>query len=349
MTTLYIAGPMRGIPEFNFPAFFVAEGRLERARFATINPARRDADAGFDPLLMDGTEDLSEYGFDLNEALAWDLEQIAMHADGIALLDGWEHSKGVAAEVATAKALGKPVQTVAEWLESRNPLKVGDRVRVLEGAYYTMDGDIHRVTPANVGQVGVIESGPDGEGDYDIKMDAGEYAYECANPDGLELIVPEPQPTVTVADIYATFDTADLTEHIEVLEQHVNELTGEVRVTSATGGQKGRKPAELATIDPLALMELAKVSGFGAQKYESFNYLKGYDWDLSHNALYRHYLAYLNGEDLDDESGLPHITHAAWHALALTSFLLRGIGNDNRVSVMLANHREGIANGGTAA
>src|SRR5690606_22131737 len=41
---------------------------------------------------------------------------------------------------------------------------------------------------------------------------------------------------------------------------------GEVRVVSATGGAKGRKPAEMGAIDPLARTELAKVAGFGSRK-----------------------------------------------------------------------------------
>jgi hypothetical protein len=104
----------------------------------------------------------------------------------------------------------------------------------------------------------------------------------------------------------------------------------EVRTVSATGGEKGRKTAELASIDPLALLTLAEVSGFGARKYDSFNYLKGYDWTLSANAALRHLLAFLNGEDNDPESGLPHTAHFAWHGLALTSFLQRGLGTDDR-------------------
>ena len=107
-------------------------------------------------------------------------------------------------------------------------------------------------------------------------------------------------------------------------------MTDEVRTVSATGGEKGRKSAELASIDPLALLTLAEVAGFGARKYAAFNYLKGYDWSLNANAALRHLLAFLNGEDLDPESGLPHTAHFAWHGLALTSFLQRGLGTDDR-------------------
>lgn len=104
----------------------------------------------------------------------------------------------------------------------------------------------------------------------------------------------------------------------------------EVRVTSATGGEKGQKDAQASTLDAKALLVLAEVSGFGAKKYAAHNYLKGYDWGLSLDALHRHLWAFQSGEDLDEESGLPHMAHAAWHALALVSFQIRGLGTDSR-------------------
>ena len=105
----------------------------------------------------------------------------------------------------------------------------------------------------------------------------------------------------------------------------------EVRFTSETGGEKGVKGARLGGADPLALIELAKVYGYGEQKYARYNYLKGYPWSLSVDALFRHLLAFLAGEERDQESGLLHTAHVAWHGLTLTSFLLRGVGTDDRV------------------
>lgn len=101
-------------------------------------------------------------------------------------------------------------------------------------------------------------------------------------------------------------------------------------VDPKTGGMKASKPCQLGFVDPVALEKLGEVAGFGAEKYDKFNYLKGYDWTLSINALYRHFLAFQNGEDLDPESGLPHMAHAAWHALNLVSFLERDLGTDDR-------------------
>ena len=106
---------------------------------------------------------------------------------------------------------------------------------------------------------------------------------------------------------------------------------GEHRVTDpATGGSKGQKDCRLGALDPLALEQLGLVGGMGEEKYDRFNYLKGYKWSLGVDALYRHLLAFLAGEDRDEESGLPHMAHAAWHALCLTSFLVRDIGTDDR-------------------
>jgi hypothetical protein len=97
-----------------------------------------------------------------------------------------------------------------------------------------------------------------------------------------------------------------------------------------TGAKKQIKKAQLGAIDPKALLLLAEAAGYGAEKYEQYNYLKGYPWSLSFNAMMRHALAFWNGEDLDPESGLPHMVHAAWHGLAMTSFLTRELGVDDR-------------------
>ena len=97
-----------------------------------------------------------------------------------------------------------------------------------------------------------------------------------------------------------------------------------------TGGQKASKDSQIGFIDPVALYELGKVAGIGIQKYSKYNYLKGYDWSLSYNALMRHMEQMWSGEDLDEESGLLHAVHAAWHALALASFQMRDLGTDDR-------------------
>jgi hypothetical protein len=104
-----------------------------------------------------------------------------------------------------------------------------------------------------------------------------------------------------------------------------------IRITDPkSGGQKEQKSAQLSTIDPLSVMEVAKVGGFGASKYARYNYARGYKWSLSYDALQRHLNAWWAGEDDDSESGLSHLAHAAWHCLALLTFIMRKKGTDDR-------------------
>jgi hypothetical protein len=77
----------------------------------------------------------------------------------------------------------------------------------------------------------------------------------------------------------------------------------------------------------------------GAEKYDDHNYLKGYDWSLSFGALLRHVMAAEKGEWLDDESGLPHVMHAAWHCFALFMFEKHGLGTDDRISSVVEGLR----------
>lgn len=96
---------------------------------------------------------------------------------------------------------------------------------------------------------------------------------------------------------------------------------GEMRVTNAkTGGEKGSKPERMSLLPFDALRLVSKVYAFGAQKYAPNNWRKGYDWSLSFDALHRHLESFWAGDDLDEESGLPHLAHAAFHVLALIVF-----------------------------
>lgn len=103
---------MRGLPEFNFPAFMVAAEQLRAEGHSVFNPAERDnAVHGAD--FVTGTSgdeaEIVKKGFSLRDALGADLAYICAEADAIALLPGWQNSKGVRAELATANALGLQV------------------------------------------------------------------------------------------------------------------------------------------------------------------------------------------------------------------------------------------------
>lgn len=67
-----------------------------------------------------------------------------------------------------------------------------------------------------------------------------------------------------------------------------------------------------------ALWGVGLVGTFGAKKYSDRGW-KSVDNAVERylNAMLRHYLNYKNGEELDSESGLPHLSHMAWNALAV--------------------------------
>lgn len=110
--TIYLAGPMRGIREFNFPAFHAAAATLRAQGHSVFNPAERDEQAhgkGVNASPTGNLDDIKHTGFSLREALAADSEFICLHANTIALLPGWENSKGARAERALGEALGHEV------------------------------------------------------------------------------------------------------------------------------------------------------------------------------------------------------------------------------------------------
>lgn len=96
---LYVAGPMTGLPEFNYPAFREAETRLRDRGYGVLNPARTYE-----------IEPTSWKGY-MVRALA----DVAS-SDGLALLPGWERSRGARLEVQVAFALDVEVRELAAWL-----------------------------------------------------------------------------------------------------------------------------------------------------------------------------------------------------------------------------------------
>lgn len=102
---IYIAGPMTGYPEYNFPAFFEAAEALTEGGWMVFNPAQHDLD------VHETMEKLTEaFAADkeqcLRDCLSWDTMVICDHCDAIFMLNGWENSKGARAEWALANALG---------------------------------------------------------------------------------------------------------------------------------------------------------------------------------------------------------------------------------------------------
>lgn len=106
--SVYIAGPMRGVPLFNFPAFDSAADTLRTLGWTVYSPAEHDRATGFDPAI----EDMDAQKFDVTQAFRWDVQTI-LEVDAVYFLRHWEHSQGANTEHAIAVSIG--TERMYEW------------------------------------------------------------------------------------------------------------------------------------------------------------------------------------------------------------------------------------------
>ena len=100
---LYIAGPMTGLPDCNYPLFNEVADMLRLAEYEVINPA--EVSAGQQAHYVD--------------YLREDLRAM-LDCDGVAVLENWWEPAGARNEVSVAGLLKMPVRTVREWNSLRD-------------------------------------------------------------------------------------------------------------------------------------------------------------------------------------------------------------------------------------
>lgn len=72
------------------------------------------------------------------------------------------------------------------------------------------------------------------------------------------------------------------------------------------------------TLVPVSLIRaVTAVREFGTAKYHDPENWRNVEAKRYRDALYRHWLSYLEGEKVDEESGLPHLWHIACNAAFL--------------------------------
>jgi hypothetical protein len=105
---IYIAGPMTGIPQFNYPEFFRVATVLRDLGHAVINPAETNG-----ATVQEALRDVEANPHSWEYYMRKDVMSVAS-VDAICLLPGWQNSKGARLEVTVAKALGMPLYVLRD-------------------------------------------------------------------------------------------------------------------------------------------------------------------------------------------------------------------------------------------
>lgn len=116
-TKLYIAGPMTGLSQYNYPAFKEAEKWLKFLGYDVLNPIHSE------------NENLDRDKFKQDKE--WYMRRafrMVTEADGIALLRGWEDSVGVDQELQLAAFLDIPAMPIGMWSSDASNLSISNRV-----------------------------------------------------------------------------------------------------------------------------------------------------------------------------------------------------------------------------
>ena len=100
--TIYVAGPMSGFPENNYPEFHRVSSILRNKGFNVVSPAEYGAGEGGSRVSY-------------SDLLKEDLRKM-LECDAVCTLDGWEHSTGARNEVMVAGVCGMPVKSIGGWL-----------------------------------------------------------------------------------------------------------------------------------------------------------------------------------------------------------------------------------------
>lgn len=92
MTRTYLAGPMTGLKDFNYPAFMHMEQRL----LSTMDCAHEI----LNPITIADGDTTQPYEFYIRESI-----KMLLRANAVVFLEGWEKSNGARLEYDIAKSL----------------------------------------------------------------------------------------------------------------------------------------------------------------------------------------------------------------------------------------------------
>lgn len=152
----------------------------------------------------------------------------------------------------------------------------------------------------------------------------------------LSRVVPHPQNVVVYEDDEQSRKERAVMTAVEQLKTKEKARREEVESKghnsrNKTGAIKNDalKP-RMSLVPQLAKIEVAKVMTYGAEKYSEYNWMDGFDWTILTDAAERHITAFNCGEDVDAESGLHHLAHAACCVMMLYEITQLHPERDNR-------------------
>jgi hypothetical protein len=87
-----------------------------------------------------------------------------------------------------------------------------------------------------------------------------------------------------------------------------------------TGLHLDEGKSQVDGIDPQFMLAVGEILEYGAKKYAKYNWTRGIHYTRIYGSLVRHMLRWYAGEDIDPESGKPHLWHAACNLMFLISY-----------------------------
>lgn len=289
LRSAYLAGPMRGIEEYNFPAFRKQTAWLRGLGWKVFSPAERDEQ---DETLDHETDVAGWQGSrGLDYFMAYDLKAVC-EMDCVICLPGWENSQGARLETVTAVEINHPVFVI----EYDDP----HGTRVLR----SVDPDYIQAVFAERGPI---------EG-FPARIDEGSpWAEPYDTP-----VDPEPE----------VIETLERESWIERGLDGPTGWQREV-LSALPQDSAGRKATPLASgvLDyfPAALAEVARVSKAGNDKHnpgQPLHHARGKSTDHA-DSLLRHLV---DRGSIDAETGQRHSAEVAWRALAMLQQELEDAG-----------------------